>query len=169
MRCLTLEECSGWLHERGIKEVPYGRKLGRKERYLQFAPPTNGNRGGLIGSLFGASDGFSGALMHLTDWAWDPEYEEDPIASLRSSAGETRPLVDVPGFVFDHGELTSAVDLGSIVLGRGWTSYVYLTSGVATFLFWEGALIDYWSTDQGLSKQLKAMLRGIGARIVHDR
>jgi hypothetical protein len=68
--------------------------------------------------------------------------------------------------LFDHGELTSAVDLGSIVLGRGWTSYVYLTSDVATFLFWEGALIDYWSTDQGLSKQLKAMLRGIGARIV---
>jgi hypothetical protein len=106
--------------------------------------------------------------VHITDWTWDPEYEADPTTALRASIGETRALIDVPGFLFDSSELASAIDLGSLSLKRGWTSYIYLTSGLATLLLWEGDLIDFWSTDKRLAEQLKIVLHSIDAQIVHD-
>src|ERR1700722_10412018 len=99
MLCLTIKECSEWLLQRGITEAPYARKLSRKQVYLQFAPPRQLDRVALITSLFEAPGEFSGALLHLTDWLWDPVYEGDPTAALRASAGETRALIDAPGFV----------------------------------------------------------------------
>jgi hypothetical protein len=123
----------------------------------------------MVSSLFEALGEFPGALLHVTDWIWDSEYGADPTTALRETIGESRALIDVPGFLFDPSEFAAANDLGSLILKRGWTSYIYLTSGAATLLLWEGDLIDFWSREKRLAKQLKVLLHSIEARVVHDQ
>lgn len=169
MICLTREQCSEWLSQRRIVEAPYGRKLVQGAMYVQFAPADRHGSSAFLKSLLDALGPFPGALLHMTDWLWDPEREPDPTASLREAHCEHRPTDDAPGFVFDRSEFAGAVDLGGLVIQRGWTCYLYLESNVATLLLWEGDLIDFWSKDKIASARLRSVVQRSGARILHDR
>jgi len=166
--CLTSEQCSEWLKQHGISEAPYGSKLARGVYYLQFAPPRNAECRVLVASLLNSLGSFAGGLLQLTDWIWDSEQESDPTAALRKAHGEHRSLLDAPGFLFDQNEESTAIDLGSLILERGWTGYLYLGSKIATLLLWEGDLIDFWSKDKRATEQIRTMLQSCGTRILHD-
>jgi hypothetical protein len=167
VNCFTSNQCSEWLKQRGIAEAPYGVKVPRGTHYLQFAPPKSDECDAFVASILAALGPFSGALLQLTDWIYDPEYEADPTAALRLMHGERRSLIDVPGFLFDPNEMPEAIGLGSLVLKRGWTGYIYLESKAATLLLWDGDLIDFWSKEKGIAEQLRATLLQSKARVVH--
>jgi hypothetical protein len=166
---LNAAQCSAWLKHRAIHEAPYGSKVTTRARYLQFAPPNRRDCRAFVAALFGTAGDFSGALLQLTDWVWDPEHEPDPTAAFRESSGESKALIELPGFQLDRTELPLAIDLGALVVTRGWTGYVYLESRAATFLLWEGDLIDFWTKEKGVVERLRGVLQETGARVVHDR
>jgi hypothetical protein len=169
MICLTQEQCSEWLSKRGIQEAPYRCKLPRHTMYLQFEAPKDGRSQQFLTSALNALGSFSGALLNMTEWHWDPEYEPDPTTHLREVHGEHRSMIEVPGFVFGSSEFAAAIELGALVIERGWTGYLYLESNHATFLLWDGALIDFWSNDKRASAALRSIVRQSDVRIVHDR
>ncbi len=86
---------------------------------------------------------------------------------MRQKHGEARPLVEVPGCLFGPDESSDAIDFATLVLARGWTAYLYLASKAATFLLWEGALIDFWSNHRKVEKSVVAELCRYNLRVVH--
>src|SRR3954462_3079894 len=99
MQCFTPSECSEWLRQRGITEMPYA--TSRQTMTLQFEPPRSPRK--LVAftrQLFDAFGEFPGALMQFTDWNTHNPDEMAMIGSLRRSHGEPRWLIDAPGHVW---------------------------------------------------------------------
>jgi hypothetical protein len=81
-------------------------------------------------------------------------YQPDEMAlfdSLRRGHGEHRALIDAPGHLFPAAEQAEAVAHCYLAVIFGWSAYLYLPSGAATVLFWEGDLVDFSSDDENLA------------------
>ena len=97
MQCLTSDQCSGWLRERGIQESPYSRSESRSELLLQFEASEK-TRDPLTFTRvrFDAFGKFPGALVVFNDRSLCSPDEMALIQSLRRGSGEERWLAD-PG------------------------------------------------------------------------
>ncbi len=168
MKCLTLNECSDWLRERGIVEDPYSQDKG-DDFCFQFEPPTNPRRlTAFTRELFDTFGEFSGALVVFTEWALYRPDEMSLVDSLRRGHGEHRALIDAPGHLFGPAEQAEAIAHCYLALMFGWTAYLYLPSARATVLFWEGALIDFWSADERLTESVRGAIQSYELRITSD-
>jgi|SRR5215469_4031140 len=169
MKCLTSNECSNWLRERRVVEDPYSQDLSSDDFCLQFEPPMIPSRlTAFTRGLFDTFGEFPGALIVFTDWALYRPDEMALVASLRRGHGDCRPLIDAPGHLFSSSEQAEAIAHCYVALMFGWTAYLYLSSGAATVLFWEGDLVDFWSSDERLIQQMRATIQTYELRITSD-
>ena len=87
------------------------------------------------------------------------------IDAVRRGHQEARRLIDAPGHANEEPEAIAHCYLALIFQ---WSAYLYLESGVATVLFWEGDLIDLWSRDSQLTKAVLEVVRDYGLRMTGD-
>jgi len=160
MQCFTPNECSEWLRQRNILETP------KRPPHLQFGLPTEAGRViALIRSLFLAFGDFPGGLLVFTDWALYRPDEMALIDSLRHAHGEARPLIEAPGHVFTASEVAEAIGQSYLPIIFAWSAYMYLASGMATVYFWEGELVDFWTSDSGFAKKVEDVAEQYGLRV----
>jgi hypothetical protein len=170
MKCLTPEECSDWLRERGIVEDPYSRDTSADDFCFQFEPPIKPSRlTAFTRGLFDTFGEFAGALVVFTDWALYRPDEMALVDSLRRGHGERRALIDAPGHFFSASEQDETIAHCYLAVMFGWTAYLYLPSGAATVLFWEGDLIDFWCGDEHLIQAVRATVQTYDLRITSDK
>ncbi|TAL30015.1 MAG: hypothetical protein EPN97_13005 [Alphaproteobacteria bacterium] len=180
MKCLTKSECSDWLHQHSIVEEPYGSGKKISGSYLQFTAPDSaqasmhlmrcliGNHSRHEGDLEcfdGILGKFEGALLLLNDWQTYPPDMYSIVMSLRHSHEEQRSLVDAPGHLFDANEDADLIGQCNLILMYNWTAYLYLASAKATFLFWEGELIDFWTHDMEIYQKVKSLIQELKLRL----
>jgi hypothetical protein len=169
MNCLTPNECSDWLRVLGIVESPYSQDAAVEDFCFQFEPPIKPSRlTAFTRNLFNTFGEFSGALVVFTDWALYRPDEMALIDSLRRGHGERRPLIDAPGHLFGSAEQAEAIAHCYLAVIFGWTAYLYLPSGAATALFWEGDLVDFWSADASLTQAVRGAIQAYELRITSD-
>lgn len=160
MQCFTPTECSEWLRQRDIAEAPRGVPV------WQFGLPKEAGR--IIAftrSLFLAFGDFPGGLLVFTDWALYRPDEMALIDSLRRRHGERRPLIEAPGHVFTPAEVSEATGQSYLPIIFAWSAYMYLASGLATVYFWEGDLVDFWTSDSGATKKVEDVAKQYGLRV----
>jgi hypothetical protein len=168
MRCFTPNECSEWLREHGITESPYSSDVTR-QFYLQFEPPVTPSRlTSFTRSIFDAFGEFPGALIVFTDWDLYRPDEMALVDSLRRGSGEQRRLIDAPGHLFDATEQAAGIGYCYLAVIFGWSAYLYLASGAATILFWEGDLIDVWSPDESLRHTTREVVETYELRLTSE-
>ena len=169
MKCLTPTECSEWLRERGIIESPYSGDEPVKAHCIQFEPPANPRRlTAFTRALVATSGEFPGALVVFTDWSLYRADEMALVNSLRRGHGEHRWLIDAPGHLFESPEEAEAIGHCYLAVTFGWSAYLYLASGVATVFFWEGDLVDFWSSDESLTQAVLRVVREFDLRVTSD-
>jgi hypothetical protein len=164
MQCFTPSECSEWLRQRGITELPYA--TNRQTMTLQFEPPRSPRK--LVAftrQLFDAFGEFPGALLQFTDWNTHHPDEMAMIGSLRRSHGEQRRLIDAPGHLFASAEAAEAISHCYVAAMFDWSAYLYLASGAGTVYFWEGDLIDLFGFDK--SHKVYDVIENYDVRITH--
>jgi len=137
---------------------------------LQFEPPRKGrNLTAFTRQLVDEVGEFSGALLQFTDWNTDNPDEMAMIGSLRRSNGEERCLIDAPGHLFASKEAAEAIGHCYLAIFFDWSAYLYLTSGAATFFFWEGDLIDFWCSEKNTAKKVCELVERYELRIPGKR
>lgn len=167
MKCLTSDECSEWLRERGIIEFPY--ETSWQKMVLQFEPPRSPRTlTAFTRQLVDAFGEFPGALLQFTDWSLYCPDEMALVASLRRGHGEDRWLIDAPGHLFAPTEEAEAIGHCYLALTFGWSAYLYSASGAATVNFWEGDLVDFWSPDQSLTQKVLEVVHSFELRVTSD-
>jgi hypothetical protein len=170
MQCLTPVECSEWLRQRDIIEAPYSHDKPAAARCFQFEPPMKPSRlTAFTRALFDAFGDFPGALLVFTDWSTHNPDEMSLMASLRRGHGEQRWLIDAPGHLFIPTEQADAIGHSYLAVAFGWSVYLYLSSGAATVFFWEGDLIDFWSSDESLSQRVLGVVTSYELRVTSKR
>ena len=168
MQCLTPNQCSEWLRERGI-ESPYSREEANDVFCLQFEPPEKPSRlNAFTRSLFDGLGEFPGALVVFTDWALYRPDEMTLIDSLRRGHSEKRRLIDAPGHMFESTEKIDAIGFCYLAVIFGWSAYLYLASGAVTVLFWEGDLIAVWSSNEALPHTIREVGQMYELRVTSD-
>lgn len=166
MKCLTPVECSKWLQERSIIESPYGNK--KFPVKLQFEPPRDSRtQVWFTRKLLNISGGFSGALLHFIDWKRTPDDEMALLGTLRHSHNEQRSLIDAPGHLFGSTEVGEVMGICQQAETFDWSVYLYLASGAATFFFWEGDLIDFWSKESEAIKEVRELVKECELRVTY--
>jgi hypothetical protein len=166
MKCFTSSEGSEWLRERAITEAPYSQDDPAEAYCFQFEPRTRPSRlTALMRALFDTFGEFPGALLVFNDW---PLYQPDEMAlmdSLRRGHGEHRSLIDAPGHLFTPTEQAEAIGHSYLAVVFGWSAYLYLASGAATVLLWEGDLVDFWSKDERMIQRVRAVIQTYELRL----
>lgn len=139
VRLLTTQQAAAWLAAHALPDPStpshiVGQKLSFKTELEGLAPSE------IVAALLADADEFRDeSMVHITDWIWDNEYEDDPTAPLRENVGEARALDEVPAWVFPGGNVDDALALLSIVVERNWTANLYLpTDGLIVRLLPEG-------------------------------
>jgi len=127
-RLLTAQEATAWLAAHDLPDPSKssrvaGTRLSFKTERSGLVPSE------IVSAVVGDSDEFRGeSMVHITDWIWDNEYEDDPTASLRGNLGEARGLDVVPAWLFPGGNTDDLLTLLGIVVERNWTASLYLPS-----------------------------------------
>lgn len=166
MQCFTPDQCSEWLRERGIIESPYLTDEANDSFCLQFEPPQKSSRlTAFTRSLFDGFGEFPGALVVFTDWALYRPDEMALVDSMRRGYGEQRSLIDAPGNLFGPTEQAEAIACCYLAVIFQWSAYLYLASGAATVLFWEGDLIDVWSSHEKLPQAIQEIVQTYELRV----
>lgn len=77
-------------------------------------------------------------------------------------------MIDAPGHLFMLKEEAEAIAHCYMALTFQWDAYLYLESGAATALFWEGDLIDFWSCEAELTTAVLEIVQNYRLRITGD-
>ena len=126
VRFLTADQAESWraAHELPDPSAPAGiagGKLSFTTERAGLAPAE------LVTALLGdAGESRDERMVHITDWIWDDDYEQDPSAPLRERFGEARPLDEVPAGVFPGSRIEGLLALLGVVIERNWTAILYL-------------------------------------------
>lgn len=161
-RFLTSVESSAWLAARGLLEEPTPDAAGTY--FFQFAPrPTFVSFRELFIALLADSGPFEGGLLRFSGWQWQGGCECDPTASYRRGRGDSRPLHQVPGFVFGADESMEVADLLALVVERQWAASFYAASKNATLVLRNGNQVDVFAASLGIERRIQQLLVGLGA------
>jgi hypothetical protein len=160
-RFLTPAESSEWLAARGLAEEPVP---AAGTYFFQFAPrPSFVSLRKLFASLLEDPGPFDGGLLKFDCWYWDGRCESDPTASYRRGRGDSRPLHEVPGFVFGADESIEVADLLTMVVERLWTASFYASSKVTTLVLRDGNQVDVFAANLGIERRIQHRLVELGA------
>lgn len=163
VRFLTAEQGDDWLSAYGLTPDPD--TLLPKDQTLSFVTDTrNLGPSEVVSTLLDDTDTFRlGALVKITNWIWDDEYESDPTAADRAAAGEYRSLEYVPVTVFSAEQHEKAMDLLSTILERNWKADLYMPAVRATVRFMGNGRAEVYTCDPDAEATLRFRLIELGA------
>jgi hypothetical protein len=163
MKMLTEKTCSGWLATKGIPAAPYSQSEGAAPFYEQFKLAGRAPRQAAIArQVVFSCEPFSSDLLQFTDW---PFYKPDEMAvlcGLRTLHGDNRPMIESPGHVFETAERDLLIGMFSLAMHYGYSAYLYFDNG-ATFLCWQGELLDLWCSDELRATDLRRELQSFAS------
>ncbi|HHY6926467.1 hypothetical protein [Burkholderia ambifaria] len=165
MKSLSPSDCSTWLKNEECIEAPYGKAGLGQTSYLQFAVPKNDGAASVI------ADGIRSylepprtCLLQVTDWSRYGELENSLLEEMESTcSGKLNPW-DGFGQLFEASEADDVLACCATVLRCGMSAYIYIPLR-ATFLLWEGDLVDVWASASVARNQFLQRLRSEGIRI----
>ena len=157
MQCLTENEISHWLRERGIPEAPY-HQVPPTSFYLQFFTPPNQSLSAFFRQYWALVIGGETALVHITDWGLYTASEMIPLMGIRALHSETRTLIDAPGHLLETHESETVISLMTLTTFFAWSSYWYSPSGHSILYNWEGDIFDFWTDDAAKMEMMKRLL-----------
>jgi hypothetical protein len=162
MKTLTQKACSEWLATRNIVEEPHGRPIRAPSLHVHGAlPPRSLQQAAVARQLVKTCEPFGLALLHFIDWwAYTPD-EMAVLCGLRTLHGDSRPLIESPGHVFDRAERDPLIGMLSLAIHYGYTAYLYFDHR-DTALCWEGEILDFWCSDDSLMAHVAEMFRTHG-------
>lgn len=106
--------------------------------------------------------------MVFTDWSLYRPDEMALVTSLRRGHGEHRRLIDAPVHLFGPTEEAETIGHCYMAMTFDWSTYVYLASDAATVHFWEGDLVDVWSSNERLTQTVLEVVRSYNLRVTSD-
>jgi hypothetical protein len=129
MQALTSADARKWCAAQGISLTDTG--FPRASRVRRFKiPPDAGARVALVAADMRVVGARAKSLVWFDDWAvWPSGQRMHVFERFRASYGETRPLIEIPAFLFDGREfedLVSFVTLGVLFL---WDVHVIASKG----------------------------------------
>lgn len=144
MKFLSPSGCSAWLKSEGCCENPYGGTALSAASYLQFAIPKSDGRGShTVDAIRTCVGSPRTCLFQVTDWSRYAELGNSILAELESTcSGDLRPF-DAFGILFDPSEAEEMFACCVSAIDCGMSAYLYAPQS-ATFLLWEGDLVDVW-------------------------
>lgn len=158
MKCLTENEISQWLDQRGIVGDPYVKS--HSAVYLQFdAPKKHQAIEAFIRRYYDLIVRSTDTLLHITDWGLYTKSEMIPVMGIRSLHSEARLLIDAPGHLLDSAEAETAISLMALTTSFAWSSYLYCPTNRSTLYNWEGDIFDFWTDDPSQMAILKGILQ----------
>jgi hypothetical protein len=158
MKCITESQIDDWLHQRSIRKDPYYGDAS-PAFYLQFYAPANHRRiDAFVRHYYDRIVPEVDSLIHMTDWELYHESEMIAIVGIRSSRGEDRMLIDVPGHILPSREKEIGVSLFSLSASFAWSSYLYSPRGHSTLFNWEGEIFDFWTDSEQAVSEMRLML-----------
>ncbi|PYO56087.1 MAG: hypothetical protein DMD83_16230 [Candidatus Rokuibacteriota bacterium] len=159
MKMLTEKTCSEWLATKSVPQAPYSQRKRAVPFYEQVKLPAEALRQTAVArQLVASCEPFGSALLQFTDW---PFYKPDEMAvlcGLHTLHGDSRPMIESPGHVFDVAERDLLIGMLSLAMHYGYSAYVYFDHG-ATLLCWEGGMLDFWCSDELRATEVRRVLR----------
>jgi hypothetical protein len=104
-------------------------------------------------------------LLVFNDWALYHSDEMAIVDCVRRGFSEQRPLIDAPGHFFGPTEEALAIGHSHLAVTFGWSAYLYLASGAASVLLWEGDLVDVWSPDESVTQRVLGVVQSYELRV----
>jgi hypothetical protein len=155
MKIFSRDETSLWcsqndiaLNDRGLPE--------RSDASMQFKIAEDANkRVGLVSDRMQTSfNGEPTFLVWFDDWAvWPSGQRMHIFDRFRMSYGETRPLIQSPGHIFDQSEMEDAVSFVTLAVLMLWDCYV-VTPQREKFLFFSH---DEYGLTKGIDEARKKL------------
>lgn len=133
--------------------------------YLQFAAPkTVWEISRMVDGIRTCLGSRRACLFQVTDWSRYAELGNSIMSDLESTcSGKLRPF-DAFGILFEPGEADLMLECCVSVVRCGMSAYLYAPRS-ATFLLWEGDLVDVWMNGPEQRNQLALWLRSEQFRI----
>lgn len=145
MNFLSPSECSAWLKSEGCCENPYGRTALRAGSYLQFEIPKSDARGSrTVDGIRTCVGSLRTCLFQVTDWLRYAELGNSILTELESTCSGNLQPFDAFGILFAPSEAEGMFGCCISVIDCGMSAYLYVPRS-ATFLLWEGGLVDVWT------------------------
>ena len=143
MRSLTAAQAQDWCSRRGIVLDSRSRPAPPAQAVSVAIPADSGARVALIGQQFGALGGETEVLVWFTEWGIWPSGERPHIFDrFRASYGETRPLIEVPAFLFLSSEAQDAQSFATLGVLFLWDVNVVGASGERFLLYSHDETVD---------------------------
>jgi hypothetical protein len=169
-KCITSQEASRWLQDRGQIEDPYTGEC-EPEFHLIFEVPRS----------YEVTDQFVGwflkevvradpVLLVVTDATQVGYPSQDVIHdALRCSLGETRPFDDAPAYLIPLHEQGFAVALFSLATTFGWKCFLYGGHDHLALYNWAGEIFDLWTSSSQVLEAVRTMINQFGfPEMEHD-
>ncbi|MDR3685676.1 MAG: hypothetical protein P4L93_01790 [Coriobacteriia bacterium] len=143
MRSLTATEAQDWCSRHGIALDSRSRPARPRQAVSTAIPSDSGARVALVGQQFVALEGETEVLVWFTEWGVWPSGERPHIFDrFRAAYGETRPLIDVPAFVFSSGEAQDALSFVTLGVLFLWDVNVLGATGQRYLLYSHDEMVD---------------------------
>ncbi|WP_269502077.1 hypothetical protein [Burkholderia sp. IMCC1007] len=159
MKLLSPSDCSAWLRSEEYFESPYERSESNYTSYLQFAVPKNDEAVPIIvDGIRSYLEPLRTCLFQVTDWSRYEALENSILEEMESTcSGKLKPW-DGFGLLFEASEADEMFGCCARALRCGMSAYIYIPLR-ATFLLWEGDLVDVWANRSAVLNQFIQRLR----------
>jgi hypothetical protein len=162
VRLLTAQQATSWIAAHALPDP--SKPGGAASRKLSFRTELEDlEPGEIVTAVLGDTDEFRGeSMVHVSDWIWDNDYEDDPTARLREKFGEPRSLEEVPAWVFAGGPVDDVRELLDIVIERNWTADLYLPAEGLTVRLLPGGNGEIWTAKADAEELIRYRLIELG-------
>jgi hypothetical protein len=143
MRSLTVSEAQDWCSRNGIALDSRSHPVRPAQAVSIAIPADSGARIALVGQQFDALGGETEVLVWFTEWGVWPSGERPHIFDrLRASYGETRPLIEVPAYIFSSSEAQDALSFVTLGVLFLWDVNVLGASGKRYLMYSHDETVD---------------------------
>jgi hypothetical protein len=162
LRFLTPEQSGAWLVAYDLPKNPQETAL--TDDGVSFAADVGSLSPSALISTFHNADDLSHApvMVLLTRWIWDGEYEKDPTVEYRLAQGESRPLSEVPGWVFPPDRFEDLRSILSLIIERNWNAVVYLPDLRTIVRLIDDARIEVYAEASKVADAIRTRLTELG-------
>jgi hypothetical protein len=169
LRFLTAEQSGAWLVAYDLPEDP--QDTVPADGAVSFAADVASLRPSAVISTFLDDEALSHSpvMVLLTTWIWDGEYEKDPTAEYRLAQGDSRPLSEVPGWVFPHDRFEDLQSILSMIIERDWNAVVYLPDLQAIVRLIDDARIEVYARESKVADGIRTRLTELGVSCRSNR
>jgi hypothetical protein len=169
-KCLTSEEASRWLQDRGQIEDPYTGEYEPEFHLIFEAPGSYGQTDAFVEWFLKEVALADPVLLVVTDSNQFGHPSQDVIYdALRCSLGETRPFDDAPAYLIPLAEQDFAVALFSLATTFGWKCFLYGGHDHLALYNWEGEIFDLWTSSSQVLEAVRTMINQFGfPEMEHD-